>query len=126
MAIDDHAVLRRHGVSAVLPLLSGTLICNRCNLLFAQFKTSGCGGISHDQRVQGGTGVDVDPTENGIPPHLPLWVQVPRSARNTLHRGGSEQHHAEADPPGLLSIIEAIKPPGSNWTPKPLRTRVDD
>jgi len=86
---------------------------------------SGCGGISHDQRVQGGTGVDVDPTENGIPPHLPLWVQVP-PARNTLHRGGSEQHHAEADPPGLLSIIEAIKPPGSNWTPKPLRTRVDD
>ena len=84
--------------------------CNRCNL-FTQFKIRLWGSVTisaYTTASPTGRSCGRRSHRNGIPPHLPLWVQVP-PARNTLHRGGSEEHHAEA---------KAIKPPGSNWTPK--------
>ena len=115
MAIDDHPVLRRHGVSAVL----------RIAILYALFvivvicslsSKSGCGDQSRSARTRQGGRVDVDPTETEflttypfgskfLPPATPYTEE---EARNTTRR---RKRLSRLDRTGL---------------PSPLRTRIDD
>jgi len=76
---------------------------------------SGCGDQSRSARTRQGGRVDVDPTETEFLPTYPFGSKflppatpyTEEEARNTTRRRTRPAR-----------LIKAIKPPGSNWTPK--------